>query len=147
MKTASLVYVGMLMTFLTLGILCILVMKSSYAETIRDNLDDSLIYSVKQFQRDRGLLEYTDADGSQQDVVKRSVTWDESDLDGFKKDFIGYLTSNLDQRIYALDVDIYGVDMEVGALSVEVTAHFRYPSGQTDTVSSYKTVILNKFIK
>lgn len=151
MKTMGLLYVGSFMTILTLGIICTLTMRSSYAETIRDSLDDSIVYSVKMLQEDRNLVEYVDADGNVRHVPKRVINWNENlgddEIARFKSDFISYLSANIDSRVSELEVNIYGVDTEVGALSVSVTAKFMYPSGQEDTVESYKTVILNKYEK
>lgn len=150
MKTTVLLYIGVMITVFVVGIISVVTMKSSYAETIRDSLDDSIVYSVMMLQQDRDLLVYKDADGNESHVEKEEILWDEStteDVEVFKRDFVGYLVSNLDNRITDLDVKIYGVDNNVGALSVEVIAHFNYPTGQADTVSSYKTVILNKYMK
>lgn len=151
MRTMGLLYVGTFMVILTLGIICTLTMKSSYAETIRDSLDDSIVYSVKMLQADRDLVVFEDADGTIREVPQQTVDWEDSIGDDsvakFKTDFISYLTANLDSRVDSLEVNIYGVDTDVGALSVGVTAEFTYPSGQKDTVESYKTVILNKYVK
>ena len=65
----------------------------------------------------------------------------------FKQDFIMYLSSNIDSRVKTLDVDIYGADADKGLLSVEVTAYFHYPTGVVGDVTSYKTVILDKYKK
>ena len=65
----------------------------------------------------------------------------------FKKDFVQYLTANLDSRITGIDVSIYGADYLNGILSVELVAHFRYPAGAESTVSTYKTVILDRRVK
>lgn len=139
------------MAVLTIGIICVLTMKSSYAETIRDSLDDSIVTSVKMLQVDRDLVEYKDGSGSVINLPSRNIDWSSSmgtdEVSKFKSDFVTNLISNLDSRISSVEVDIYGVDTEVGALSVGVVATFRYPSGQVDTVESYKTVILNKYVK
>lgn len=151
MRTMGLLYVGTFMVILTLGIICTLTMKSSYAETIRDSLDDSIVYSVKMLQEDRDLVVFEDVDGTIRNVPQRVVIWEDSigddEVAEFKKDFISYLTASLDSRVDKLEVNIYGVDTNVGALSVGVIAEFTYPSGQKDTVESYKTVILNKYVK
>lgn len=149
MRTVGLLYFGLMIAVMTIGIVSSLTMKSSYAATIRDNLDDSIVLSVKMLQTDRDLVVYTDETGATHDVPVRDVNWETSmgndEVGKFKSDFISYLSSNLDSRIDSIDVNIYGVDVGVGALSVEVIAHFTYPSGQIDTVESYKTVILNKY--
>lgn len=164
MRTVGLLYTGTLMAVLTVGIICVLTMKSSYAETIRDSLDDSIVTSVKLLQVDKKLVEYEDSSGNALSIPKQDIDWSmfngESLPEGtefiegtasdeliFRADFIRYLTANLDSRISEIEVNIYGVDTEVGALSVGVVAKFQYPSGQTDTVESYKTVILNKYLK
>lgn len=157
MKTYSLLYVGLIMSIIMVLTISTLTMKSSYAETIRSSLDDSIVYSVKMLQRDHDLVEY-DSHGKAIDLPKgystSAIVWDNWDIDDqtdavakFKNDFVKYLTGNLNARISSVDVDIYGVDVTVGALSVKVTATFEYPSGREDTVETYKTVILNKEIK
>lgn len=151
MKSVGLLYCGLIMTVLTVGIICTLTMKSSYAAVMRDSLDDSIVYSVKLLQVDRDLVVYEDASGNRYDIPQQEITWGNSmgndEVADFKADFVSYLTANLDSRINSVEVNIYGVDTEVGALSVGVKAEFTYPSGQTDTVESYKTVILNKYVK
>lgn len=151
MKTVGLLYCGMLMIALTVGIICTLTMKSSYAEIVRDNLDDSIVYSVKMLQVDRDMVVYEDSSGTQHKVPQQELNWNTSmgndEVAKFKEDFISYLTANLDSRIDKIEVNIYGVDTQVGALSVGVIAEFTYPSGQKDTVESYKTVVLNKYVK
>lgn len=151
MRTMGLSYIGIFMTVLMMGIICTLTMKSSYAETIRDSLDDSIVYSIKMLQEDRKLVEYVDEDGTKVVIPKREIDWDDSlgtgSVDEFKSDFISYLSAHIDSRVSELVVDIYGIDTNVGVLSVNVTAKFMYPSGQEDFVESYKTVILNKYEK
>lgn len=118
---------------------------------MRDSLDDSIVYSVKLLQVDRDLVVYEDANGNRYDIPQQEISWGNAmgndEVAKFKSDFVSYLTANLDSRINSVEVNIYGVDTEVGALSVGVVAEFTYPSGQTDTVESYKTVILNKYVK
>ena len=156
MRTMAILYVSILMTIMSLGIICVLTMKSSYAETIRDNLDDSIVYSVKLLQvgRDNEWL-IDKEEGIKTTYPMQDINWSvgysEADIkdskDEFKANFIRYLTANLDSRISNVDVTFYGVDNNVGALSVKVVADFTYPSGQEGQVESYKTVILNKFVK
>ena len=64
-----------------------------------------------------------------------------------KNNFIKYLTTNLNSNVTNLDVNIYGADATNGLLSAEVTATFKYPTGNTGTVSCYRTVILDKYLK
>lgn len=151
MRSSAIVYVGIMFSILTVGIICLLTMKSSYADTIRRSLDDSIVSSVEMLQRDRSSKIYVDINGVVSDVPKQTINWTtdlaSSEINNFKKDFIAYLTAGLDSRITDLDISIYGADTNVGALSVEVVAWFNYPTGQRDSVSSYKTVILNKYEK
>jgi len=151
MKSSVITYIGIMFLVLTVGIICLLTMKSSYADSIRKNLDDSIVSSVEMLQTDKSEKVYIDLNGHVSEIPKQSITWDSSLVNAvsgdFKEDFVGYLTAGLDERITDLDINIYGVDTKAGALSVEVVAYFNYPTGQQDSVSSYKTVILNKMEK
>lgn len=159
MRTMAILYVSILMTIMSLGIICVLTMKSSYAETIRDNLDDSIVYSVKllQVDRDNSWVNKLDPDNddSRYTYPAQNIDWVsgyqdrdvEDSVDKFKTDFVRYLTANLDTRVSDVEVTFYGVDNNAGALSVKVIANFTYPSGQKGSVESYKTVILNKYVK
>ena len=140
MRSAVLTYIGSLFCLMLVLTLSSITMKASYSESIRQNLDDAILFSVGMLQQDRMLMYDT---SNNQTIVEIGS----SEEDKFKEDFVYYLTKNLDTKVTDIEVDIYGVDTTVGALSVEVRATFDYPNGIQDTVSSYKTVILNKHVK
>lgn len=151
MRASAILYIGVLISVLTIGIISVLTMKSSYAETIRASLDDSIVYAVSQLQIDREGLVYIDADGNVNTVDSHAIDWEtdigDDEVSVFKKNFVENLVAHIDNRVTELQVNIYGVDINVGALSVEVIAKYNYPMGQEDTVSSYKTIILDKVEK
>lgn len=142
-------YVSLIFTVLLVGALTIILMKSSYADVMRDNLDDSILYSLKMLQVDRDV--WMDDWVAKDPMAPRAVTWDSawvnSDNNQFKQKFISYLTGSIDSRVTSLDVSFYGVDSVNGMLSVEVTANFRYPTGVSGSVTTQKTVILEKEVK
>ncbi len=123
-----------------------LIQKSSYNEVLKDNLDDSILYSVRMLQVDRTGIDYEGIG-----IQGKDINWGSDSFTGdnaeFKQKFVAYLAKRLNTKITDLDVELYAADSDKGVLSVEVTAHFRYPTGQEDTVSTYKTVILNRFSK
>lgn len=161
MRTAGIVYGGVIMIILVIMILSLVTMKSSYSDQISQSLDDALelaIYMCRADVENKTALSNSSL-GSESNWVnklysdsdrEKSIAWTDESLSEFKQDFVKYLVQNLDARVYSLDVDIYGADEEYGMLSVKVTAHFYYPGvapggGQpTDEVSTYKTVILNR---
>lgn len=156
MRAVLLAYVGTVITIILVAIISCITIKSSYMDLIENNLDDSIMFAVRSLQTDRSLLyesDYYDFSGSETphtvagSNVKRGIDWSSSSLDGFKKDFVDYLTANIDSRVVELDVDFYGADEKNGLLSVKVTGHFVYPFGVTGEVSTYKTVILDKYVK
>ena len=156
MRSVLLAYIGTIIAILLVAIISCITIKSSYMDLIEQNLDDSIMFAIKSLQTDRNLL-YSggyynfSVDDTSHTVssadIKRGIDWNSSDLDDFKKDFVDYLTANIDSRVVELDVDFYGADAENGLLSVKVTGHFVYPFGVEDKVSTYKTVILDKYVK
>lgn len=152
MRTAIISYIGVFIILITIAIISIITMKSSYSELIHQSLDDSIEYSVRMLQIDRSAVR--NSEKYILDEAKHNIDWDtpyqNTDTvknEKFKQDFVQYLVNNIDAKINNLDINIYGADADSGILSVEVTAYFTYPGGQTDKVSSYKTMILDKYNK
>lgn len=160
MRTAIISYIGFMTTMLLVVILSIVTMKSSYYETIRQSLDDSLEYTISMIQLDRKLdaeseggggyanIEWSDGD-SWSNLSTQTTDKDNRELSNeiMKKKFVEYLASNIDSKIDTLDIEIYGIDAEYGLISTQITAEFKYPFGAKDKVSVRKTMILNKEIK
>lgn len=160
MRTAVISYVGFMTTMLLVVIISIITMKSSYYEIIRQNLDDSLEYTISMIQLDRKLdaesnggggyanIEWSDGD-SWSNLGNQTTDKNDRELSNevMKKKFVEYLASNIDSKVDTLDIEIYGVDAEYGLISAKVTAEFEYPFGAKDEVSVRKTIVLNKEIK
>lgn len=144
MRSSVFVYTTALITMLVVCIISVITMKSSYMEKVDSSVDDAIVYSVKMLQVDRDLS------GSQDVTIisnfENSLNY-EDELSEFKQKFVNSLTKIIDEDITDLDIDIYGADEVRGILSIKVTAHFKYPFGGVDTVSTYKTVILDKYLK
>lgn len=164
MKATVFIFSSAFMTMLVVAIISTITMKSSYAELIRQSLDDSVEFSVYLLQNGVRDAEGNSLVGESGNVVvdniSRVVVWDnwnstsiddESKFDerntAFKQDFCSYLVSNIDTRVRSLDVNIYGADFSKGLLSVEIVARFQYPSGSWDSVTTYKTIILDKTLR
>lgn len=158
MRTAVIVYSGVMTIILLVAIISVITMKSSYSESIAQSLDDSIEYSVKSLQSDRDDIINYASPSNALSTAKRKVNWDNWDTVGdpidkkeadekFKQEFIDNLVSNIDSRINKIDINIYGADAEYGLISVKVIAHFDYPFGKEDKVVSKKTIILNKELK
>ena len=143
MKTASLLYSGFISILLLCAIIISLTVNSSYEDTITTSLDSSLERAITLLQQDKKLLSYEGNIPVNSDIVWND--WQTTSLnEEFKQDFVNYLVSSLNSKVTDLNVKFYGADSEYGLLSVEVTANFTYPTGHKGTVSSYKTMILNK---
>ena len=143
MKTAAFLYSGFISILLLSAIIISLTASSSYEDIVVTSLDSSLERAITLLQQDKKLLSYDDSLSKQASVSWS--TWQASEADEeFKQDFIDYLVSGLDSKVTDLNVKFYGADSEYGLLSVEVIANFIYPTGHVGTVSSYKTMILNK---
>lgn len=164
MRSALLTYIGVMCSLAMVMIISIITMKSSYYEVIRQSLDDSMEYSISMLQLDRSL----GADSLDYDDIQlvgggyRDINWENNDDwvsasssstdklqndEYFKKRFVEYITSLIDSRVDSLSIDIYGADSEYGVISAEITAEFTYPFGVKDSVSVYKTIILNREIE
>lgn len=138
-------YMSVTVAIFMVVILSSLTMRASYADNIQRSLEESIDYSVRLLQIDANRVLDSDNDMSK-DNLMGSVSGI-SGLSDFKQDFLGYLTKNITTRVHRIDVSIYGADEVNGLLSVEVSAYFKYPSGVEDVVTSYKTVVLNKYKK
>lgn len=174
MRSVILLYSGLISTVLLVTIICSITMQSSYSESIRQNLDDSVELSVMLLQNDRNILEregnyaefkranwedFVWEDGESWEEASSQLIGSDKDYrtdtslakseanDEFKQRFLSYLVANLDSRVEDLEINIYGADALTGLLSVEVIAQFEYPGGKLGTVSTYKTVILNKTLR
>lgn len=150
MKATVYVVSSSLMTMLTVAIIVTITMKSSYMELVRNSLDEAVEYSIHLLQTD--MYEESVYGAGTLTEEKRTIHWqnawnDSEKNEEFKQDFCSYLAANVDSRVRSLDVNIYGADVLNGLLSVEVFATFQYPSGSYDTVSTYKTIILNKTVR
>lgn len=143
MRSMVLIYISSLATMLGIAIISFITMKSSYMEAIENNMDDAIVYSVKMLQTDRDLS----LNSYYQSSLGFTSQMTDEELSLFKKSFIEYLASHLDERIVKLDVEIYGADDINGMLSVQLTGYFEYPFGVSDHVSTYKTVIMDKYLK
>ena len=162
MRTAVIAYTGFFTTMMLVAIVTSITSYSSYTELNSRKLDDAIELSVKMLQNDREyqfdgagsvVKEYfqstkvTDSNGNElyDTTVENAV---ELANNKFKNDFLSYMTSNINSSdIKSLEVNFYGVDAVNGLLSVEVIADFYYPSGNVGRVSTYKTVILDKYVK
>ena len=153
------IYTGFFSIILLVAIICSIISYSSYSDTVQQNLDESMELAVQMLRTDaakkadtsEGFVEYLDgvAVGKDTDVdfISEATTKSE-ELDAqLKENFVKYLTANLNASVTDLEVNIYGADATNGLLSAEVIATFKYPTGNTGTVSCYKTVILDKYLK
>lgn len=155
MRSATLLYAGVMFLILEVAIICSITSKSAYADSVRQSLEDAIEFSVcmlQEGQRDRVNENIVSGSIASSDLYA-NVDWqgswasDTSDLTEFKKDFVECLVKQLDSKVTSIEVNIYGADEKNGLLSVEVTAYFRYLSGQTGSVSCYRTMIINKIEK
>lgn len=147
-------YVTVFSTILLVAIISSIISHASYKDLVLTNLDESMEFSIKMLQVNNGvgITSEMDSSGNFSDYLggstpSSSISFGNTDNANLKSDFIKYLTMNLNQKVDKLDIKIYGADADDGILSAEVIATFTYPSGQQDTVSSYRTVILDKYVK
>lgn len=158
MRTAVMMYVGVFATILLVAILSSLVTHTSYRDMIQTNLDESMEFSLKMLQvsDSGGVTDEYDKTGEFKSYLDGTSYGDNASVSlkkgddrendaKLKEDFLKYLTMNIDSKVTDLQVDIYGADADDGILSAEVTATFMYPSGNKDTVSSYRTIIIDKY--
>ena len=150
MRSSVLMYIGLMLTILQLVILTNITAKSSYADSIRESLENSLERSINLTRQDASLHFDNVIIGTEQDDIYDSGSMslnNATSLGDFKRRFVENLNADLDPRIENLTVNIFGADEEKGLLSAEVIAEFQYIGGQTGRVSVRRTVILNKIKK
>jgi hypothetical protein len=150
MKANVLMYMGLIIILLEVVILCNITAKSSYADSIRQSLDESLERTMSLTRVDaEGHFELLDESVQNEITGKGNVTYDggATGLDDFKKQFVSILVQDLDPKVTDLEINFFGADAETGLLSVEVVATFNYIGGKTGTVSSYKTIIINRTVQ
>lgn len=143
-------YIGLILIVIQIAILANITARTSYADSIRQSLDESLERSMSMIRMDAD-------DHFQMYVDQNSDLYDEiyGDLDSattaglgkFKSDFVKIFVRNLNPKINSLEVNIFGADEETGLLSVEAIAEFTYLGGQTGKVDTYKTMIINKTVE
>ena len=144
MKANVMAYVGLILLLLQVAIICNITAKSSYADSVRTSLDESLERTMSLLTEDAGL-HMEKVLGSEASNLYGTVTIDnEAQLGEFKTNFIKIFAQNLNPKIDNLIINFYGADEEKGLLSVEIIADFTYLGGNKGTVSSYKTMIINK---
>lgn len=152
MKSASLLYAGLMFLILEIAILCSITSKSAYTDSVRQSLEDSIEFSVCMLQegQNKKVLDGMTSGIVNSSDLYASIDWKDSwgtstdNLTKFKKEFVECLMANLDSKVSSVEVNIYGADEKNGLLSVEVTAEFKYLSGHTGSVSCYRTMIINK---
>lgn len=147
MKANVMAYIGLILLLLQVAIICNITAKSSYADSVRTSLDESLERTMSLLTEDSELhMQYVL--GSESDNLYGTVTIEnEEQLGEFKTKFIRIFAQSLDPKITDLTINFFGADEEKGLLSVEIIADFTYLGGNTGTVSSYKTMIINKTTK
>ncbi len=155
MRISVAIYTGFFSLILLVAIISSIISYTSYSDTVQQNLEESMEFAVQMLRDDFEDYYTADAkfnsymDNKHVDIniaAKDDTTGAEKNAK-LKNSFIKYLTTNLNSNVTKLDVNIYGADATNGLLSAEVTATFKYPTGNTGTVSCYRTVILDKYLK
>ncbi len=154
MRQSVLLYAGLMFIILEVAIICTITSRYAYSDSIQQSLEDSIEFSIYMLQEDQKLKVTNNINSEDSGIdssdLYASISWqnswgtDTSDLTEFKKEFVECLVENLDPKVSSVKVDIYGADEKNGLLSVEVTAYFKYLSGQTGSVSCYRTMIIDK---
>ncbi len=150
MRSNVIMYIGLILTILELVVLTNITAQSSYGDSIRGSLENSLERSIYLTRTDAnehqvGTLNATESQelyGSDAIVLKGDMS-----ASDFKSRFVNHLSTDLDPHITKLDVNIYGADEDKGVLSAEVTATYKYIGGKEGRVTVRRTVILNKIKK
>jgi type II secretory pathway pseudopilin PulG len=160
MRISVAMYAGFFSMILLVAILSSIISYTSYSDTVQQNLEESMEFAVRMLQED--YAEYYTQDTAFNDYLENKVgkgltvsfgsedtskTEPERTTAKLKENFVKYLTTNLNANITNLDVKIYGADATTGVLSAEVTATFKYPTGNVGTVSCDRTVIIDKYLK
>lgn len=149
------IYTGFFSMILLVAIISSIISYTSYSDTVQQNLEESMEFAVQMLRDDyedfytvnENFGNYMNNKGVVVNITAKDSTTGAEKNAKLKNNFIKYLTTNLNSNVTKLDVNIYGADATNGLLSAEVTATFKYPTGNTGTVSCYRTVILDKYLK
>ena len=149
------IYTGFFSMILLVAIISSIISYTSYSDTVQQNLEESMEFAVQMLRDDyedfytvnENFGNYMNNKGVVVNITAKGSTTGAEKNAKLKNNFIKYLTTNLNSNVTKLDVNIYGADATNGLLSAEVTATFKYPTGNTGTVSCYRTVILDKYLK
>ena len=149
------IYTGFFSMILLVAIISSIISYTSYSDTVQQNLEESMEFAVQMLRDDyedfytvnKNFGNYMNNKGVVINITAKDSTTGAEKNAKLKNNFIKYLTTNLNSNVTKLDVNIYGADATNGLLSAEVTATFKYPTGNTGTVSCYRTVILDKYLK
>ena len=149
------IYTGFFSMILLVAIISSIISYTSYSDTVKQNLEESMEFAVQMLRDDyedfytvnENFGNYMNNKGVVVNIAAKDSTTGAEKNAKLKNNFIKYLTTNLNSNVTKLDVNIYGADATNGLLSAEVTATFKYPTGNTGTVSCYRTVILDKYLK
>lgn len=149
------IYTGFFSMILLVAIISSIISYTSYSDTVQQNLEESMEFAVQMLRDDyedfytvnENFGNYMNNKGVVINITAKDSTTGAEKNAKLKNNFIKYLTTNLNSNVTKLDVNIYGADATNGLLSAEVTATFKYPTGNTGTVSCYRTVILDKYLK
>lgn len=149
------IYTGFFTMILLVAIISSIISYTSYSDTVQQNLEESMEFAVQMLRDDYEdfyaandtFNKYMDNKELNINIAAKDSTTGAEKNAKLKNNFIKYLTTNLNSNVTKLDVNIYGADATNGLLSAEVTATFRYPTGNTGTVTCYRTVILDKYLK
>lgn len=149
------IYTGFFSMILLVAIISSIISYTSYSDTVQQNLEESMEFAVQMLRDDyedfytvnENFGNYMNNKGVVVNITAKDSTTGAEKNAKLKNNFIKYLTTNLNSNVTNLDVNIYGADATNGLLSAEVTATFKYPTGNTGTVSCYRTVILDKYLK
>lgn len=146
MKTTIFSYIGFFIITIQLVVLGTIIAKSSYQQTIEQSVEDSMNLAANMLKE-----EYADNYAINMELLKSqgydpnetTLTWSSSGLSDWKKEFVTYLSNNIDSRITDLSVEFYAADESKGILSANVTVKFKYLNGKIGEASCYKTIVLN----
>lgn len=149
------IYTGFFAMILLVAIISSIISYTSYSDTVQQNLEESMEFAVQMLRDDyedfyaanSTFAQYMNNKAVDIDIAAKNDTTGAEKNAKLKNNFIKYLTTNLNSNVTKLDVNIYGADATNGLLSAEVTATFKYPTGNLGTVTCYRTVILDKYLK
>ena len=137
------IYTGFFSMILLVAIISSIISYTSYSDTVQQNLEESMEFAVQMLRDDyedfytvnENFGNYMNNKGVVVNIAAKDSTTGAEKNAKLKNNFIKYLTTNLNSNVTKLDVNIYGADATNGLLSAEVTATFKYPTGNTGTVS------------